>query len=178
MRMPAYAKGLLEARGRGEQFWLAVVAIGWLRDGDVLRGRPGIARIGCAQDCDPTRMDWRALVGMDVLVTNWLPDWPKNPFAPPPLFWRSAVEKIWSARPATVWQEIPGRKARRLMRMDFMRRDLYPFVSWGAPAALDLTFQERVAHAREAALVTGEAPLFDSAEFDGPRAAAMQRWAA
>lgn len=168
MPMPAYARRLIDARARGDSFWLVVVAFGALRDAAVLPGVPGVARLGCSPDVDPRGLDWRAVVGMDVLCTRY------EGFAQPSLF--TALDGIWLARPATVWLEGPPGRASRLMR--FPSRAV-GWVEWiPARVPIDAAFCDRLKEARDLTLAMRGPPLFDDAAFDDVRSGMAEAQAA
>lgn len=169
MRFPAYGRQLMEKRAAGAEFWLALVAVGWLRDGDTLRGQDGVARIGCPLDAQPGRLDWRCVLGMDVLLTTY------EGIAAD--FLRAALDALWAAKPATLWiQPRPG-YAQRLDRWSTGRGD--PWVTADArQIPLDSSFRQHLARARQLALLTASEPLFSDTRFDPPREALIRQWAA
>ena len=166
MRLPPYAKSILARRQAGESFWLAIVAVGWLREPDLFQGDRGIARIGCPPELPPDRFNWNVLTGMDVLCCMYS--------GCTEGFWRAALAAIWSARPATLWQQDSRVYASRLQQYIAGSWDM----SFEGKVKLDDTFQGRVKSSREMALLTGAAPFFDSHEFDPVRAEVIQRMAA
>lgn len=68
MKLPAYARALLDARRAGREPWLTVVAIGRLRDTVTLAGVPGVARIGWENAASVHEAHWPVVMGLDVLV--------------------------------------------------------------------------------------------------------------
>jgi hypothetical protein len=165
VRVPSYARKLMERRADGEEFWLAIVAVGWLRDADTLRGQAGIARIGCPADSDPARLDWRCLLGLDVLVTMYE--------GCTPAFSEAAQRAVWAANPSTVWMNLSNGMAQRVEPAPLSQPR---WIAVTKPARLDETFRDQVRHQREVALITSSAPLFSLPQFDTARAQLLDRW--
>lgn len=173
MRFPAYGRELMDRRAAGTEFWLAIVAVGWMRDGETLRGVSGVARVGCPEDQHPARLDWRCLTGLDVLVTMFA--------GPNGAVLGAALDAIWAARPATLWMHSPLGYATLLEPdpVQMPRAARKPWIrSYLPPAAIGPGLRETVARARQLALLTASGPLFSDPLFDPPREALLQRWAA
>lgn len=165
MRMLPYAKKVIARRMAQDNYWLAIVALGWLRDGETLAGTPGIARIGCPADMDPAAADWRVITGMDVLCV---------PFeSASDAFLQAAWAAIWRARPATLWLADGHGHAGRLALLELGgRREV---VAWSpARVRLDHTFRAEVELVRSIAFDMGAPPLYCGPEFSAARAAATE----
>jgi len=160
MRMLPYAKRIMARRLAEDDYWLAIVALGWLRDADILSGHPGIARLGCPADVDPAGADWRVITGMDVLCV---------PFAPAPdAFLHSVWAAIWRARPATLWLADGRGHAGRIYATMLCGR--IEFVQWSpARVRLDASYRAEVELVRRIAFETGAAPLYCNPEFAAAR---------
>lgn len=163
MRALPYSRAVIARRQAKDDFWLAIVAIGWLRDIETLKGLAGVARIGCPADADPTIADWRAIVGMDVLTVQYT--------GVTPAFMHAVWAAMWRARIATLWAADGRGHAQRLMVYE--SRGRIEFVTWSGPNALDASFRERVQRARQLAFDCGDAPLYSGSEFSAARASAL-----
>jgi len=160
-KWPAYGLGLFKRRADGWTPWLVVAAVGAPIDWETLRGDYGVARIGFGPRFPFERGNYSGLLGLDVLVT--LLGYEGVDEAARMERDRRALSAIWrEGRPATLWTLQRGFAHRLAVEED--AGELY-FVDQQVPFALDETFQESVAAARETQLLLREG-IFAQPDFD------------
>lgn len=163
--LPAYGRALLEARRRGVQPWLVVLALGWLRDPQPLAGERGVARVGYVEPAAFRAGDLSLLLGLDVLVSLF------EPFAALELEALARIDA--AAQPATLWRLEAGPPpfARRIHveRVRGARE-----VTSGRAFPLTSGFREVVQNARTVALLAGDG-VFARPEFQRAREHALRK---
>lgn len=157
-RLPAYAKKLITQRREGLHPWLVSVAVGRWRDAEVLRGVPGVARIGWSDVASLDEADWWPVLGLDVLLSVFVLE---DRDAVTLAALGSLCERL---PPATLWLS-DARGGAVPVSMERGADGRWEFAwEWENPFPLNARFRAVVERARWMALYRGDG-VFERPEF-------------